>query len=625
MTQKNRTISKILLFAALFCIIDLVTIYYFKYESCIQKQEFTSSLLRTNYSWDNFTNDMANKAVNDLYLEKLKVTENDTPIYDTEFISTPLTLLIFPLEGTVNLESRRSIEYTLQTSNILDAFFIQSGISVFLIAFIAYLAYVMTNKESYQQIIEIKNAILNKRYEELPFSDLSNQLTKNEEELKNNLEEAVKKIEYLENSASIDPLTGLYNRNIFRQTFEEMLNKKTPFTNILGLVRATEIQQINVDRGFQMGDKYIQDVAELVKNAIKRFPGSNAYRISGSDIAILMPNATEENIQNIIRELKIQVDQYQNVNSLTSVCYSGYTVFKSKETSELVIARADLALALAQTGAINGSAIQIEDVEGYLQGEIHWRQTVQDIINRHAVTLYYQPIKSMNISIQPYVEIFARFTSKEGEMLSTETILAAAQRHDLLIRLEELIIDNIISRYYTVAQNTPNVSFGINLSANALISTSFLLWLERTLLRHSDVAKHLVFEIDETILESNLSGAERLFSIINRSGSHTSISHFGKGIESFRLYRALRPNYIKLDPNLCQSFEKDLATQQFIRMIIEVSHRLGCVVVAEGVETIPQRQQLENLYIDAIQGYLISKPTELVDSIDLSFKSQQAL
>ena len=46
-------------------------------------------------------------------------------------------------------------------------------------------------------------------------------------------------------------------------------------------------------------------------------------------------------------------------------------------------------------------------------------------------------------------------------------------------------------------------------------------------------------------------------------------------------------------------------------MIVEVSHRLGCVVVAEGVENVAQKQLLETLYVDAIQGYLVARPTPI--------------
>jgi EAL domain-containing protein (putative c-di-GMP-specific phosphodiesterase class I) len=53
-------------------------------------------------------------------------------------------------------------------------------------------------------------------------------------------------------------------------------------------------------------------------------------------------------------------------------------------------------------------------------------------------------------------------------------------------------------------------------------------------------------------------------------------------------------------------------------MIVEVSHRLGCVVVAEGVETIAQKQLLETLFIDAIQGYLIARPSPLTQGLQES-------
>ena len=87
---------------------------------------------------------------------------------------------------------------------------------------------------------------------------------------------------------------------------------------------------------------------------------------------------------------------------------------------------------------------------------------------------------------------------------------------------------------------------------------------------------------------------------------------------SFRLYRELKPDYIKLDPSLINVLERDHASQQFIRMIVEVSHRLGCVVVAEGVETIAQKQLLETLFIDAIQGYLIARPSPLTQGLQES-------
>ncbi|MGN1394835.1 MAG: EAL domain-containing protein [Succinivibrionaceae bacterium] len=620
MTQFNSTKKKAFLLATILCLIDIGIIYYITRSECEINVETAKKIIKTQ-DWSSYNNNISSNLISNLELNRLIITENGNYINNYDNVNNSVTTLLFPLSGDIKPTDSIKVEFTLPSSNTFYNFLKLIAISIFSILICVFSTLTLQKIELFKYLKKLKEAVLSKKFEDVPDADISKALFDFESNMNNNLNEAIRKIERLEASSAIDTMTGLYNRSIFRKTFEEILEIKSPFTNILGIVRASEIQQINSERGFQAGDTYIKNVAELVKNAIKRFPGANAFRISGSDIAILMQNATIDNINSITQELKLQIEHYQKANILESVCYTGYTLFSSKDTQESAITRADLALAKAQTGPINGYAVQTEDTENYLQGEMHWRKTVESIISRHAIQLFYQPIRSLNISIKTYTEIFARFTTEKGEVLSTETVLAAAQRHDLLIKLEQMIIDSIIAKYYSISQTQPNLMFGINLSANALISTSFLLWLERTLLRNTDIAKNLVFEIDESILESNMTSSERLFTVIKRAGANTSVSHFGTGLESFKLYRTLRPNYIKLDPNLCQTFEKELTTQQFLRMIIDVSHRLGCVVIAEGIETLQQYRLLETIYVDAIQGYYVAKPTELTNKIDLAIKN----
>jgi EAL domain-containing protein (putative c-di-GMP-specific phosphodiesterase class I) len=82
-------------------------------------------------------------------------------------------------------------------------------------------------------------------------------------------------------------------------------------------------------------------------------------------------------------------------------------------------------------------------------------------------------------------------------------------------------------------------------------------------------------------------------------------------MDSFTLLHELRPDYVKLDPLLLGTLERDIANQQFVRMIVDVSHRMGCLVIAEGVEELGQKQLLEGMYVDGLQGYLIARPQEL--------------
>jgi len=457
--------------------------------------------------------------------------------------------------------------------------------------------------------------IENQQKEQTLFPGVTQAMEKRFKEMHQAVEAAEKRVLELELRVNQDPLTGLLNRVCFRQDLLEHLHQESQSElNLLAIVRATELASINQQRGYVAGDQYLQDIADLLQKTGKRFPGMRIYRLAGSDFAMVLKHAAPSLAQQLGKELKQQADAYQLQQNIETVAYSGMTLFRSGQQPEHVLGRGDLALAKAQTSIINGWFVQESDAEDYLQGESHWKQVITDVIERRAITLVQQPIQSMNISIRSYTEIFARFYGANNQVMPTETLLAMAQRHDLLIRLEQQIIELIMQHYVTHAQS--NERWGINLSANALMNTAFLIWLERQLLRDANVATNLVFEIDEDLLDCNLAASNRLFEMLRRVGSRSSISKFGKGLGSFRLYRELKPDYIKLDPSLISVLERDSAGQQFIRMIVEVSHRLGCVVIAEGVEHLAQKQLLETMYVDAVQGYLIARPAPLNTSED---------
>jgi RNase E specificity factor CsrD len=136
-------------------------------------------------------------------------------------------------------------------------------------------------------------------------------------------------------------------------------------------------------------------------------------------------------------------------------------------------------------------------------------------------------------------------------------------------------------------------------------------WLERLLSRDPNVAALLTFEMQEELLDCNLVASKRVFDMLRRTGTRSAISNFGKGIGSFGLLRTLKPDFVKIDSSLINNIELDSANQQFIRMIIDVAHRMDCRVIAEGVEHLAQKQILETMHIDGIQGFLIARPSEL--------------
>lgn len=130
-------------------------------------------------------------------------------------------------------------------------------------------------------------------------------------------------------------------------------------------------------------------------------------------------------------------------------------------------------------------------------------------------------------------------------MLPTDTLFAMAQRLDMVMRLEQMLVTHVMRQYRAFGSNQSR--WGINLSSNLLQNSAFLIWLDRQLLNDPNTSANLVFELDEEHLERNLTGAKRVFELLRRNGSRSAICNFGKGIGSFNLFRELKPDYIKLD------------------------------------------------------------------------------
>lgn len=422
--------------------------------------------------------------------------------------------------------------------------------------------------------------------------------------------DAHRQISELHNQATQDELTQLQNRHAFRRDMTELLQRdQDTQTATLVLIRATELGKLNAQRGFQSGDAYIKDIANIITRVVSRFPGHQVYRISGADFAVLVQPVANIPPPLLGRDLKIAFDHYQQQHELESAAYSGLTRLSSGQKIEAILARADLALARAQTETVNGWAIQQDDSVVELQGQHHWKLVLTELLEQERISFTYQPIQPMHRSMLAYNEIYTRFSSADGTVLPTDTLFAMAQRLDMVMRLEQMLVTHVMRQYRAFGSNQSR--WGINLSSNLLQNSAFLIWLDRQLLNDPNTSANLVFELDEEHLERNLTGAKRVFELLRRNGSRSAICNFGKGIGSFNLFREFKPDYIKLDPALITGLEQDLTNQQFVRMIVDVSHRMGCQVIAEGVEQLGQKQLLQGMYVDGLQGYLIAKPQQL--------------
>lgn len=573
-----------------------------------------NDVLSKEVSLDTITDDNIKSLTEHLALTQLLIqTESVTSSWEADISYPTLVQLIFPLltknfSGATDLFSYQfKLGFNTQDDELLKLLgaFISS-------AFIAYLLCLFFTKQLLKRLEA--NLILEMGTNTHPtnnaFPSITHLLAQQKADHHKELQAQHEKIESLSRQINLDNLTGLHNRFYFRGELSGLLtDKDNSKSAILALVRATALDQINKHRGFQQGDDYLKDIAKILLQCTKRYPDSQLYRVSGPDFALIVPMMTASVAHKLAREIKANLDEYQLLHDLENVAYIGITTVHAGQQPEQVLARADTALAKAQIEGVNYWAFQQQDTVQENQGQSYWKNIIEEIIEKRSLMLLSQPVQPIHRNMKNYQEIYTRFIGNNNAMLPTHTLFAMAQRLDFTVKLDQMIIENIISNSRTQMDGSSH--WGVNLASHSVQSSSFIVWLERLLLREPNIAANLVFEIDETVLERNIVSSKRAVDMLRRVGSRSAISKFGHGIRSFKLFKELKPDYIKIDSSLIHDISDDSANQQFLRMIVDVAHRMGCQVIAEGVEELTQKQLLESMYIDGIQGYLIARPAPL--------------
>lgn len=533
-----------------------------------------------------------------------------------------LAEIILPSSNLVTVENIQ-IRYQLSINNVtsliitLIASFL--GFTLLLIVFLSLLS-----KKQYEQLFSkiclyIKEELATfgtqnnqKNIYHAPFSNFHiPELKEGLANIKSIIENAKQQSSVLKEEAYIDHLTHLPNRNGFIHFFQSKISigEEIKF-GVMLITRCSELQAINKIDGYKEGDKYISQVANLIKTEIDAYKGSEVFRLNSSDFASIIPNVTLQEAENFAQTLTGKFNDYQQSSELDSIAHTGLVSFEHKKPLGELLALIDTAICIAQTQQMNAwysqSDSNILNNPSASYGNQNWRQEIESVLEAKRLTLVVQPVNTNKATGRIYGEVLARFLNADNAALPTASFIAMAERLEKIVAVDRMIIDTIINEI--VSKNLHSQSFGVNISAKSIHDEHFLIWLERRLLRDQSIAGNLVFEIPELGLQQNIKTSKRFIDMVHRVGARITVERFGVGLTSFKFFKELKPDFIKMDSSYTRDIDEDKNNQYFIRVMVDLAHRLSINVIAESVETIDEKHALELLSVDGFQGYFIGKP-----------------
>jgi EAL domain-containing protein (putative c-di-GMP-specific phosphodiesterase class I) len=216
------------------------------------------------------------------------------------------------------------------------------------------------------------------------------------------------------------------------------------------------------------------------------------------------------------------------------------------------------------------------------------------------------------------VEALVRWRHPQRGLVMPDMFIPIAEETGLIIPLGAWVIEEAC-RQRVLWRNAglAHISIAVNLSVHQLYSPDFTGQVQAIMDRHAIGEGELKFEITESAAMDNPEYAIQQLQKLRALGIELAIDDFGTGYSSLAYIKRLPIQLLKLDRTFVDEIDCDENDAAIGAATVALAHNLGLKVIAEGVETRTQRQELIDLRCDYLQGYLFSKPLPADQAMDV--------
>ena len=423
--------------------------------------------------------------------------------------------------------------------------------------------------------------------------------------------------ETLQRVATTDELTGLANRERFREVVEERIASaqqwKTSFTVML--MDLDRFKEINDTLGHHYGDVLLRDLGPRLVTAV----GSTGLvaRLGGDEFGILPAPGTHETafIEREIGRLMTCISEPFAVDELSLEVGASIGVARYPEDgddSHALLRCADIAMYAAKESQADFKVYTAEQN----QHSVRRLSVVSGI--RHAlasdeIVVHYQPIVDLDDLSVTGAEGLVRWQHPEHGLIPPGAFVQTVEQTGLIGPLTRHVLERSIAECASWRRDGRDLSVAVNLSVRNLLDRDLPKQIERLLNTYGLPADALQLEITESMIMSDPDRAVATVMRLSALGVHMSVDDFGTGYSSLANLRRLPIDELKIDRSFVSPMLQDESDLIIVRSTINLGHDLGLRIIAEGVEDGATLQQLALLGCDLAQGYHLSRPMPAAD------------
>ncbi len=413
----------------------------------------------------------------------------------------------------------------------------------------------------------------------------------------------IHQVEEREHEALHDELTGLANRRLLTHALERRLTRASAALMLLDLDR---FKDVNDTLGHEAGDRLLQTVAQRITEATP--DGSLVARLGGDEFAVLLPLTVAQDPRECAVMLREALARplVLGASSVAVDASVGLATADKGESAASVLRWADLAMYAAKE-ARTGLEAYRPALERYDSSRLGLLADLREAVSLNRLDVAYQPKIDVGTGRVVGAEALARWRHPLVGDVRPDEFIPLAEHGTLITPLTMLVLRRALREAERWRARIPDFSVAVNISPRSLLDPTFVDQVARALAMVGLPSSALTLEITETSLMSDPERAIAALERLREIGLKLSVDDLGTGYSSLAYLQRLPVDEVKIDRSFLAEFTQPSA-QAVVGTIVELGHRLGKSVVAEGVEVSESFEALRTLGCDCAQGYWIAKP-----------------
>lgn len=457
------------------------------------------------------------------------------------------------------------------------------------------------------------------------FNHLATELDAAEQSVKTYQAQLERRVEertlQLRHLAEHDPLTNLPNRRQLFAKLEELITSTEPEHARLAVLflDLDNFKTVNDSLGHEFGDRVLTEIGER----LREISGETGFiaRIGGDEFTLVFPfSGALEEIEQKTSRLVGSFRQPLNIDEreIAIGVSCGAAVFPEHGQDAAALLRAaDSALFHAKELGRNQLCIYHPGLLVEASNRFRAEQALRRAIEAGDLILHYQPQVCLNGKNTTCVEALLRWRQSDDLIVPAGEFISVAEQSGLMLVINKWVLEQAARDVSEWRRNGwTDARVAVNVSSQQFIAGDFTAEMEQLLQRFDLPADAIELELTEGMLQTGAITVETLRGL-RMLGIATALDDFGTGYSSLTSLEQLPLSRVKLDRSVVAEVDWNPRAASIARSIIGLCRTLGLQVTVEGVERPNQLDFLVGCGEVSVQGYLVARPDEASEIIDV--------